>query len=293
MIDRRARNEEKVWLAIDTSSSTLALALLQQDKILGELHTHTERNHSILLVPGIQQLLESSELSMNDIGGIAVGVGPGSYTGVRIGATVGKTMAWAQGIPLVGVSSLEALAYGETERDHAAADGKLQWIVPLLNARRAQAYTGLFAWDGEEWQRQLPDRILPMADWAAELVTMQAMMATEAAQATKVKQMTQNARASGVELDGVENSGKSVLSRYKPDIIRFVGETEGFAEQIELVRQSFQGEVTAGWAAIRARNVGLLAQSKWARGEAEVVHDFVPNYAQMTEAEKKLSMKNL
>ena len=76
------------------------------------LNERAERNHSVHVVPVMEQLLAASNTQPGQLDGIAVGVGPGSYTGIRIAVTAAKTLAWAWDIPVAGVSSLQAIAWG-------------------------------------------------------------------------------------------------------------------------------------------------------------------------------------
>src|SRR5690606_16761981 len=110
-----------------------------------ERHSEAERNHSIRLIPAIEELLAEAGLVPTDLDGIAVGAGPGSYTGVRIAITVAKTLAWSLQIPLVSVSTLAALALGGKQA-FAHGGSVPVWVVPILDARRENAYTGLYAW---------------------------------------------------------------------------------------------------------------------------------------------------
>lgn len=97
-------------LAIDTSTLVLGVAVLEEGSLLGEVTTNLRKNHSVRLMPTIARLLEELELKVEDLDGVAVAAGPGSYTGIRIGFTTAKTIAWSRQIPLVPVSSLAALA---------------------------------------------------------------------------------------------------------------------------------------------------------------------------------------
>lgn len=139
-------------LALDTSTASMTVALLDGTRLTAERQEVAERNHSIQLFPLVESALQACGLGPEQIDAYGVGIGPGSYTGVRIAVTAAKTMAWAQAKPVVGVSSLAALALGSV---HAADDGEpaviplaageTVWIVPLVNARRGQAFTALFA----------------------------------------------------------------------------------------------------------------------------------------------------
>ena len=145
---------ELLVLALDTSTPVLAAALVRGETVLGSLQSPAERNHSAHVVPAMQQLIRESGIDPSQLAGIAVGQGPGSYTGVRIAASVAKTLAWAWNRPLVGVSSLEALAAGawrafrdgragkphpaavtgHTVPGEAASAALVGYAVPLLDA---------------------------------------------------------------------------------------------------------------------------------------------------------------
>ncbi|MGV2620948.1 UNVERIFIED_CONTAM: tRNA (adenosine(37)-N6)-threonylcarbamoyltransferase complex dimerization subunit type 1 TsaB [Halobacillus marinus] len=123
-------------LAIDTSNYVMGVAVLKDGTVAGEYVTNMKKNHSIRLMPAIDQLMEETGTKPEELDRIAVAHGPGSYTGVRIGLTTAKTMAWALGIPVVGISSLEAVA-----RQGAFFDG---YVCPFFDARRGLVYTGLY-----------------------------------------------------------------------------------------------------------------------------------------------------
>ncbi|MFD3449961.1 tRNA (adenosine(37)-N6)-threonylcarbamoyltransferase complex dimerization subunit type 1 TsaB [Microbacteriaceae bacterium 4G12] len=144
-------------LAIDTSNYTMGVALLDGETVVGELITNLKKNHSVRLMPAIEQLLKECEVKPNELGKIVVAAGPGSYTGVRIGVTVAKTLAWSLNIPIVGVSSLETLA----------ANGSYfnGYICPLFDARRQQVYTGLYTYEGQTLQTVEEDRIIVISEW--------------------------------------------------------------------------------------------------------------------------------
>lgn len=148
-------------LGIDTSNLVMSLAVVEKDKLLGEYTTNLKKNHSIRLMPAISLLLDELDIEPADLNGIAIAQGPGSYTGVRIGVTTAKSMAWALGIPLVGVSSLEAVA-----RNGAGFDGR---VCPLFDARRGQVYTALF----EQEERREKDQITMLDQWVERLVDSQ------------------------------------------------------------------------------------------------------------------------
>lgn len=149
-------------LSIDTSNNALGVALLEESQVLGEYMTNLKKNHSVRIMPAINTLMKDCGKKPADLSKVIVAKGPGSYTGVRIGVTIAKTLAWTLHIPLVGVSSLETLASG-TGRYF---DGV---IAPIFDARRGQVYTGLYKSENGEIRSVEEDQLIMMVDWAKKL----------------------------------------------------------------------------------------------------------------------------
>lgn len=148
-------------LAIDTSNFTLGIALTDKDQVVGEYVTNLKKNHSLRVMPAIESLLRDCDTKPAELEKIVVAKGPGSYTGVRIGVTIAKTLAWTLNIPLVGVSSLEALA----------ANGRYfnGVISPLFDARRGQIYTGLYQFTENGLESRGEDKNMLAVEWARSL----------------------------------------------------------------------------------------------------------------------------
>jgi tRNA threonylcarbamoyladenosine biosynthesis protein TsaB len=153
-------------LAIDTSNYPLGVALIEDNQVLGEYITNLKKNHSVRIMPAIQTLMKDCERVPAQLSKIVVAEGPGSYTGVRIGVTIAKTMAWSLKIPLVGISSLEIIAAGAGRY----FDG---YISPVIDARRGQVYTGLYKFQNGDFTAVKGDRLVLSADWAATLKELQ------------------------------------------------------------------------------------------------------------------------
>nr|WP_263323809.1 tRNA (adenosine(37)-N6)-threonylcarbamoyltransferase complex dimerization subunit type 1 TsaB [Neobacillus sp. Marseille-Q6967] len=149
-------------LAIDTSNYALGVALVEEHQVLGEYITNLKKNHSVRIMPAIQTLMKDCERVPGDLTKIVVAKGPGSYTGVRIGVTIAKTLAWSLKLPLVGISSLEILASG-TGRYFEG------YVSPIFDARRGQVYTGLYQYQNGVLEAVKQDRLVMIADWAADL----------------------------------------------------------------------------------------------------------------------------
>ncbi|WP_299094342.1 tRNA (adenosine(37)-N6)-threonylcarbamoyltransferase complex dimerization subunit type 1 TsaB [uncultured Metabacillus sp.] len=144
-------------LAIDTTNNVLGIALIEEDKVIGEYITNLKKNHSVRAMPAIERLLSDCDVRPKELDKLVVATGPGSYTGVRIGVSIGKTMAWSLKIPIAGVSSLEVLA----------ANGRFfnGFISPLFDARRGQVYTGLYQYTQQGLATIESDQNLLLVDW--------------------------------------------------------------------------------------------------------------------------------
>ncbi|MFP7170424.1 tRNA (adenosine(37)-N6)-threonylcarbamoyltransferase complex dimerization subunit type 1 TsaB [Terribacillus sp. 7520-G] len=150
-------------LAMDTSNQLLGVAIVKDGVTLGEHVMHGHRDHSVRLLPAIEQLMKETKTAPADLDRIVVGQGPGSYTGVRISMATAKTMAWALGIDVIGVSSLEGLA----------SQGELfpGYVCPFFDARRGQVYTALYA-SNEASFEQAEEAVNPLfSDWLEQLRT--------------------------------------------------------------------------------------------------------------------------
>src|SRR5690625_4806312 len=144
-------------LAIDTSNQVLGIAILGDGQIIGEMITNVKKNQTSRLMPAIHQLIKDVEMIPDQLDKIVVARGPGSYTGVRIGVTTAKSLAWALSIPIVGVSSLEVLAY----------QGRFfnSLICPLFDARRQRVYTGLYEWNNDQLKLVHDENNISMKNW--------------------------------------------------------------------------------------------------------------------------------
>lgn len=124
-------------LAIDTTNELLGIAIARGEDPVVELMTNVKRDHSSRLMPAIVAMMEKANMTPEQLEKIIVAQGPGSYTGVRIGVTTAKTMAWALQIPIYPISSLKALAY-----NGALFDGGYVWS--FFDARRKSIFTSLY-----------------------------------------------------------------------------------------------------------------------------------------------------
>lgn len=149
-------------LGIDTSGKTASVAITENDIVLGQTTIYTEKTHSQVILPLCRKLLEDCGTELKDVDGFAVSVGPGSYTGLRIGISAVKAMAFALDKKCYGISTLESLAYN--------AKGFVGYIIPIMKARADLVYNAVFKCnDNGEIERVKEDRIISVSDLKEEI----------------------------------------------------------------------------------------------------------------------------
>jgi tRNA threonylcarbamoyladenosine biosynthesis protein TsaB len=125
-------------LAIDTSSMVATCAVLDEEKVLGEYNLNQDMTHSERLIPMIKVIMDSLSLKIEEIDLFAGAKGPGSFTGLRIGLATIKSLAHVLDKPVLGISTLEALAFN-------IPFGGI--VVPIMDARRNRVFTGIYQWE--------------------------------------------------------------------------------------------------------------------------------------------------
>lgn len=131
-------------LAIDTSTLVSSVALAEEGRLLAELTLQTKKTHSEHLMPHIADILEKAGKLRSDLTAIAVSIGPGSFTGLRIGLATAKALAYTLHLPLVGVPTMAALAFG------CYAPGLT--LAPMLDAQKGNVYFSLYRWEERVFQ---------------------------------------------------------------------------------------------------------------------------------------------
>lgn len=126
-----------IVLSIDSATESASCAVLDNEKLLGEVSLNNKKQHSVVLMPLVDNLLKNLQLTIKDIDGFVVSKGPGSFTGLRIGMSMVKGLSQGSIKPFVSVSSLDALAY-----NMAYTEGI---ICPILDALRDNVYTALYS----------------------------------------------------------------------------------------------------------------------------------------------------
>lgn len=140
-------------LAIDTSSLVLSCALAEEDRIVTEWTVQKKLTHSEQLIPHMDLMLKEAGAEKSEITALAVSIGPGSFTGLRIGLATAKMAAYIWKVPLVGVDTLEALAWNMA--------GSQAYILPLMDAQRGNVYTALYGAYSEMW-KEAPEGVAPI-----------------------------------------------------------------------------------------------------------------------------------
>lgn len=151
-------------LAMDTSTHRAAVALRRDDGATFVAEVDAGTRHGRSLVPALRDLLDRAAVAPDELGGIAVGLGPGSFTGLRVGVTAAKTLAYALGRPLVGLETLDVIAR------NAPADAMA--VAAVADAQRGDLFAAEYARDGTgALVRTGPVRIVPAGPWLEALAT--------------------------------------------------------------------------------------------------------------------------
>lgn len=148
-------------LALESTSSVCSVSISEDEKQIAEININAKNTHSENLLPSVEQLLRFSGTSISEIDLFSYSAGPGSFTGVRIGAATVKGLAFGKNKPCVAVPSLFALARGLYEFDGI--------ICPVILARKTQVYNSLFECSGGKTVRLCDDRVIEISDLEKEL----------------------------------------------------------------------------------------------------------------------------
>ena len=149
-------------LAIESSTLSGSVAVLDNESVVAEILLDPGKRTTRTLSPALQQILQQEGWQPSDVQCVAVSVGPGSFTGLRIGVTVAKTFAYATGAKVLGVSTLEVLAA------QVPPGRQLLWAV--MNAERAQLFAACFHVENDQWIESAPPGIVDVSTWTQTLV---------------------------------------------------------------------------------------------------------------------------
>jgi tRNA threonylcarbamoyladenosine biosynthesis protein TsaB len=143
-------------LGIETATMTGGVALLDEKRLISEYTLNVRTTHTARLMPALDQILKDSSVDKSEIDGVAISMGPGSFTGLRIGLATAKGLALGLDIPLLGVPTLDALA-----RNIPFARYQ---ICPVLDAKKKEVYTSLFRYEDDSLVRLAPYQVIPPID---------------------------------------------------------------------------------------------------------------------------------
>lgn len=144
-------------LAIETASPAGSVALVNEDGIIGEFLLNKVATHAETLLPAIESLLSHTRLTLQNLNGIAVSIGPGAFTGLRVGISTAQGLAQAEDLPLYPVSTIEALAY--------SAPPIQSFAFMTLDAKKDELYGALFRWENGKWTREILETVASPEEW--------------------------------------------------------------------------------------------------------------------------------
>lgn len=150
-----------IILSVDTSTESASCAVLDDEKLLGETSFNYKKQHSVILMDMIEDLLSKLHIDISEIDGFVVSKGPGSFTGLRIGMAAVKGLAFGCNKPLVSISTLDSLAF-----NMAFSEGI---ICPIMDALRNNVYTGLYNFNGEVLNKITDNIVVSIDELAAML----------------------------------------------------------------------------------------------------------------------------
>ncbi|MBP3232368.1 MAG: tRNA (adenosine(37)-N6)-threonylcarbamoyltransferase complex dimerization subunit type 1 TsaB [Anaerovibrio sp.] len=146
-------------LAMDTATMVSSVAVADEKRLLAELIVENKLTHSETLLPHVEQVLSMAGLNREDISGVAVSIGPGSFTGLRIGLAAAKAIAYGLDIPLIGVPTMEGLAW------HYPVPGVV--VAGFIDAQKGNVYTAHYKWTGSGFDEIRPIQVLPVTEAVA------------------------------------------------------------------------------------------------------------------------------
>jgi tRNA threonylcarbamoyl adenosine modification protein YeaZ len=150
-------------LAIDTATDSAGIALVQGEEAPTELTWRCEQNHTRELLPHLARLLDEAGADISSISGVIVAKGPGSFNGLRAGVSTAKGLAFSLGIPIIGISSLEVVAY-----EHA---GTGLPICPIFNAGRGEIATAIYQRQDNKWLQLVAEHITTIDSLCSGITT--------------------------------------------------------------------------------------------------------------------------
>ncbi|MBQ8589130.1 MAG: tRNA (adenosine(37)-N6)-threonylcarbamoyltransferase complex dimerization subunit type 1 TsaB [Firmicutes bacterium] len=249
-------------LAIETTGAKASVALIDEMGNVTVQGSDETMNHLQHLIPMIQQLLIKCELTINDVTGILVSEGPGSFTGIRIGMATAKGLAQALNVPIVGVPTLRSFTYHEQKKEVI--------VCPVFDARREQVYSGAYLWNGEDAVQLVEDGAYDLKEHLAHL---------EAAIAGA-------AGSRAAEVEGVSEVPAKVLF-FGDGLDRYQNTIEVWAETV--MNSGIEVEFASPERRYQeAVSVAKLGKKMFLEGKQKQFGEMEPVYLRQAEAQRKL-----
>ncbi|MDF2608775.1 MAG: hypothetical protein K0R92_249 [Lachnospiraceae bacterium] len=148
-------------LAIDSSGLVASVAVVTEDNLIAEYTVNFKKTHSQTLLPMLDEIVKMIDLNLQEIDAIAVAAGPGSFTGLRIGSSTAKGLAFSLNKPIISVPTVDGLAYN--------LYGTKKLICPIMDARRNQVYTGIYEFVENEFYTVSPQKAVGIDEITAEI----------------------------------------------------------------------------------------------------------------------------
>lgn len=249
-------------LAIDSSGMTASAALLTEEKVLCEMSVNNKKTHSQTLLPMIEAVMENAGQQYEALDAIALAEGPGSFTGLRIGAALAKGLGLAADKPLIGVSTIDALAY--------EAGPSEALICPMIDARHETVYTGLYWWSADGLETVQETTVLSVSELAEQICTV-------LCQRSNQQDEIHSAQAILITGDGADAYAKELKSCLADLAAGAQPDAKAITVHKAPVHHSRQ----------RAAAVGALALKLAGQGQVISSDDFKPRYYRMTQAERE------
>lgn len=141
-------------ILIETSTSLTSTAIAEDGKIVASRISETPRAQASITTPFVDEMLKELGIKVSDCDAVCVSMGPGSYTGLRVGSSTAKGLAFGGGIPLIAVGTLDTLV--AQAADEGLVPEGCKYIVPMIDARRMEVYTAVFTPDGKQLTETQP-----------------------------------------------------------------------------------------------------------------------------------------
>lgn len=239
-------------LAIDSSGLVASAALAEDDNLIAEYTVNYKKTHSQTLLPMLAEIKQMTELDLSTIDAIAVAAGPGSFTGLRIGAATAKGLGFALNKPIVPVPTVEALAYNLYASENV--------ICPIMDARREQVYTGIYCFEAEE----------------ASLFTYQFRILQEQC---------------AVSIYEIVDRLNEICGRLGKRVI-FLGDgVPVFTQKLDGLMKAPYSFAPAHMNRQRASSLAVLAMSYYKQGRVQDAAAHQPDYLRLSQAERELAEK--